>query len=277
MSLQLDRQLADPQVFINDREVLITLRDPKQMNQVSANNHLNSRRAWLIDRIVIDPGHGGKHPGAVSRSGVKEKELTLDIAKRMKRLLEKNKVEVLLTRERDQFMGLSERTQFANKKGGKLFVSIHINGSVNRKERGFSVWVLGKGKTEKALEIARKENSVIEFEDSQDQYKEMQEASYILNAIAQSSYLKESLDLASLVNQSMKKRTKLPQYGNGVYQAGFYVLVGASMPRVLVEVAFLSNQYDERYIRERANRQKIAAALCESIMMYKEKYEAGIQ
>jgi len=132
-------------------------------------------------------------------------------------------------------------------------------------------------KTQAALEVAEKENSVIAFEESAEVYKEMQDAAHILNAINQSSNLKESEDLARMINKSLGKKTKIPKCGQGVYQAGLYVLVGAAMPRVLVEVAFLSNAAEERYLRTRSFQQKIADALYDSIRQFIQKYEQGIE
>jgi N-acetylmuramoyl-L-alanine amidase len=277
VSFLLDRDLTDPQVYVDGGEVLITLRENRSSASVPLSANNNDRKEWLIDRIIIDPGHGGRHPGAVGPNGEKEKDLTLDIARRVKKLLkERHRLDVLMTREDDRFMGLKERTQFANSHDGKLFISIHINSNRSSRQRGFSTWVLGKEKTEQALQIAQKENSVIEFEDA-DKYQEYQDATYIINAIAQSSYLKESLELARMVNDALKKHTALIQWGKGVYQAGFYVLVGASMPCILVEIGFLSNSGDRRYLKVRSNKQKIAEALCESIMTFKSTYEKGIQ
>jgi len=275
VSFQLDRDVSDQKVYVDKGEVLVSLRSSKVSDASLANSPGEDRKRWLIDRIVIDPGHGGKHPGAVGKAGLKEKVVTLDIARRLKELLKKELgVDVLLTREEDQFVGLKERTQFANSNGGKLFISIHADANKNRSIRGFSTYVLGVAKTQQALEVAQRENSVIELEESVDAYEEFQDAAYILNAIAQSSYLKESQDLAQMVNTSLKRRTKIPD--SGVHQAGFYVLIGAAMPSILVETGFLSNAYEERLLRTRSFRQKIAEALCESIRRFKEKYEMGI-
>jgi N-acetylmuramoyl-L-alanine amidase len=277
VSFLLDQELDDPQVYTGDKEVLVTLRDKRGISPVSVSGSSAERKNWLIDRIILDPGHGGKHPGAVGPNGEKKKDLTLDIAKRLKNLLEKqHHLDVLMTREDDRFLGLKDRTQFANSHDGKLFISIHINSVRSKKERGFSTWVLGREKTEDALEIAQKENSVIEFEDPKE-YADYQEATYILNAIAQNSYQKESLEMARMVNDALGKRTTLPQWRRGVYQAGFYVLVGASMPCILVEAGFLSNTADRNYLKVRRNKQKIAEALCESIITFKKTYEKGIQ
>jgi N-acetylmuramoyl-L-alanine amidase len=137
-----------------------------------------------------------------------------------------------------------------------------------------STYLLGNKKTEQALAVAEKENSVIELEESQEAYRELQNAAHILNAIAQSSYLKESEDLAQMVNSEIHVRTQIPD--QGVYQAGLFVLMGAAMPRILVETAFLSNTYDERLLKTRSFRQKVAEALSNSILQFKKKYEQGL-
>ena len=275
VSFLLDEDVSDRNVYVDKGEVLVTLRSSKAVDPAWVTSSGVDRKRWLIDTIVIDPGHGGKHPGAVGKTGLMEKVVTLDIARRLKELLKKRlDARVLMTREEDRFVGLKERTQFANSNGGKLFVSIHADANKNRRVRGFSTYVLGVAKTQQALEVAQRENSVIEFEESTEAYEDFQDAAYILNAIAQSSYLKESQELARMVNDSMEKRTKIPDLG--VHQAGFYVLIGAAMPSILVETGFLSNAYEERLLKTRSFRQKIAEALCESICRFKEKYEQGI-
>ena len=124
--------------------------------------------------------------------------------------------------------------------------------------------------------MAEAENSVIEFEDDVAAYEEFENAAHILNSIAQTTHMKESEDLARMINESFKRKTTLSMFYNGIYQNIFYVLIGAAMPKVLVETAFLSNTGDERFLRVRTNRQKIAEALYDSIRLFKEKYEQGI-
>lgn len=277
ISFQIDGQVADKNVYIDEGEVVVSIRSPETLSTLPAVDFPSNRRRWLIDKIIIDPGHGGKDPGAVGDSGLLEKEINLDIAQRLKTLLEKRlNVEVLLTRNDDRQIRLKERTQFANTNDGKLFISIHANWNNSRRVRGYSTYVLGTEKNAQALAVAEKENSVIELEESAEAYREYQDAAHIINAIAQSSYLKESQDLAGIVNEELNKATKLPQFGNGIYQAPFYVLIGAAMPRILIETAFLSNKYEERQLRTRSFRQKVAEAICESIERFKEKYEEGI-
>jgi len=275
ISLQLSHKIRDHKVYAQQDEVMVTLWSTDKLTNADLKNPKEDKKRWLIDRIVLDPGHGGRDPGAVSKSGMKEKEITLDIAKRLKDLLvKKSDVEVLMTRENDTYVALNDRTQFANANNGKLFISIHANANTNQKIHGFSTYILGMAKTEQAREVAQLENSVIELEESQEHYQEYQNASYILNAIAQSGYMKDSENLATVVNNSLKKWTKNPNLG--VYQAGFYVLIGSAMPSILIETGFLSNSYEERLLKTRTFRQKLAEALCESILEFKKEYEKGI-
>ena len=275
VSFLLDQDVVDQKVYVDEGEVLVSLRSSRMLDAASLVSPEEDRRRWLIDRIIIDPGHGGKDPGAVGKRGVKEKEVNLDVAQRLQKLLQKNlRVDVLLTREGDSFVKLEDRTRFANANGGKLCISIHADGNKNSRVRGFSSYFLGVAKTQKALEVAQRENSVIALEESTEGYEEFKDAAHILNAIAQNSYVKESQDLARIVNESFKKRLKIPDLG--VHQAGFYVLIGAAMPSILVETGFLSNAYEERLLRTRSFRQKVAEALYESIQKFKEEYEKGI-
>jgi N-acetylmuramoyl-L-alanine amidase len=169
---------------------------------------------------------------------------------------------------------LNERTQFAISNQGKLFVSIHADANRNSSVRGFSTWFLGRAKSKEALEVAQKENSVIELEDNPKRYEEFEGISFILNAIAQNVYMKESEDLAQMVNKAMKSRTDIPD--RGVHQAGFYVLINSAMPTILVEAAFLSNKYEERLLKSRTDQRKIAEAIGESLVQFKSTYEKGI-
>jgi len=274
LAFLLDRKVEDPEVQIGKDGVAISLRSAGKRPSASIAQENEDKTRWLIDRIILDPGHGGRDPGAIGPSGFKEKEANLDIGQRLKKLLEEKGLEVLMTRDGDNYVTLQERTSFANAKNGKLFVSIHANTNAKRSIRGVSTYLLGNKKTEQALAVAEKENSVIELEESQEAYRELQNAAHILNAIAQSSYLKESEDLAQIVNNAIHIGTQIPD--QGVYQAGLFVLMGAAMPRILVETAFLSNTYDERLLKTRSFRQKVAEALCASILQFKKKYEQGL-
>jgi N-acetylmuramoyl-L-alanine amidase len=235
----------------------------------------NDREKWLIDKIVIDPGHGGRDPGTIGVRGSYEKDVVLGIAKKLKELLEKKlKVQVFMTRGNDTYISLKERTQFANEKQAKLFISIHANWNRNSKLKGASTYFLGLAKSDEAVEIAQRENEVIKYDDGA-QNSGLSEENIILATMAQNAYNKESQDLANMIQESLAKHTGLRN--RGVKQAGFYVMVGASMPNVLIETAFMSNKKEERWLKSSSFQQKVAQGIYESVKEFKRKYELTIQ
>ncbi|MCK4223558.1 MAG: N-acetylmuramoyl-L-alanine amidase [candidate division Zixibacteria bacterium] len=226
----------------------------------------------LIDVIVIDPGHGGQDSGAVGKRGLVEKEVTLDIALRLKKLLKKEKgVRIILTRETDVLVPLEERTQIANRSGADLFISIHTNSFKKRSVRGCETFFLASAKTDEARAVAALENSSIRFEHPGEAGHDLNDLDFILMDLVQNEYLKESLDFATIIQTHLKKKLSIPSRGVG--QAGFVVLNKAYMPAVLVEVAFISNKKEEALLKKGSFRQKIAQALCESVKKFKKKYE----
>jgi N-acetylmuramoyl-L-alanine amidase len=277
ISFRLAQDMADKGVNVEPNAVYISVFRSGRTAQTPLYNAEAEKQKWAIDCIVLDPGHGGRDPGAVGPSGLREKEITMDVADRLKTELKARLqgVSVLLTRENDMFLGLKERTQFANASRGKLFISIHVNANRARSVRGVSTYFLGVSRSPQALEAAQKENSVVQLEESSEAYEEFQDASYILNSIAQSSYLKESRDLAQMVNLSLKKTMGIPD--QGVHQAGYWVLIGAAMPCILVESGFISNPYEERLLKTRSFRQKIAGGLCDSVIRFINRYETEIR
>lgn len=277
LSFLLDRKVLSRKVFVDPGEILISLQSSKNLDTDAINHQIQqSKKRWAIDKIIIDPGHGGRDPGATSPySRLYEKDVNLEIAKRLKSLLVRNlDVEVLMTRESDKFIELKNRTKFANSHDGKLFISIHCNGNESRRVRGTSTYILGTARTDEALAVAEAENSVIELEESQEAYQEYQDAAHIINAIAQSAYLAESEELARLVTKKISDRTKVPN--QGVHQGLFHVLMGAAMPRILVETAYISNAHEEKLLKTRNVQQKIAEAIYESIKEFKIKKESEI-
>lgn len=227
---------------------------------------------WKIDCVVIDPGHGGKDPGAIGVTGFKEKAVVLDVARRLKKLLEKkNDLKVLLTRDDDRFISISDRTKFANQSGGKLFISIHCNSSNYKNATGFETYFLKPARNEHAMGVALRENSVIRYEESKNQYQDLTEENYILLAMAQAEFVRESELLAEIVQKNMTIQTRLRD--RGVDQAGFYVLVGASMPAILIETPFLSNKREERLLKTKKFRQKLAQAIFDSIIEFQQQAE----
>lgn len=228
----------------------------------------------LIDVIVVDPGHGGPDSGAEGKSGLLEKELTLDIAQRLKELLKKEEgLRVILTRETDVLVPLEERTQIANRSGADLFISIHTNSFKKISVRGSETFFLATAKNDEARAAAALENSSIRFELPDNESHNVADLEFILMDLMQSEYLKESSDLAAMIQKRLKK--KLPIPGRGVSQAGFVVLNKAYMPAVLVEAAFISNRKDEKLLKKGSFRQKIADAIFEGIRDFKRKYESA--
>ena len=249
-------------------EIIINLRTPLGR----LNDHIHDVKArWLLDTVVLDAGHGGKDPGAVGKYGTKEKDVVLDITKRAGRLLEKSGIKVVYTRDEDVFVPLLDRTKIANDANGKLFVSIHTNANKNRKVQGFETFLLRPGKSEDAIEVASRENSVINLEEFTDRYEELTGEALIMATMAQSMFMKESEDLASIMQMELDKKLDTPN--RGVKQAGFYVLIGASMPNALVEVGFISNPSEEKRLRQSAHKEKIAEAIYQAIKHFKHSRE----
>ena len=238
------------------------------------------RSRWKLDLIVIDPGHGGKDPGTTGVTKAEEKDITLGIAFKLGALIERRLrgVKVVYTRKKDEFVELYRRGQIANEAGGKLFISIHCNAMPRKPHplKGFEIYLLRPGRTQDAIDIAERENSVIELEEGyQKRYKELNEENFILLTMAQSAYAKYSERFASLLQQEMERELELQN--RGVKQAGFYVLVGASMPNVLVEAGYLSNRSEEKYLKSAAGQQKVAEGIFKAIRKYKEDYEQFLE
>ncbi len=226
-----------------------------------------------IDLIVIDPGHGGEDDGAVGPSGIKEKDINLKISKQLKELLEQDGFNVLLTRDDDRFIPLSDRTQIANEAGADVFISVHCNASaVNKKARGYISFFLSDAKSDQARAAAALENAAIRFETKDNQRGYVSDIDFILLDMVQNEYLKESADLAAMIEQNITKHTKIES--RGVDQAGFFVLNKAFMPSVLVESAFISNKQDEKLLKDSKTHKEIAKSIASAIVQFKQKYEA---
>jgi N-acetylmuramoyl-L-alanine amidase len=249
---------------------------PKSADRTPTRTLESQRERWRLDVIVLDAGHGGYDPGTIGVTGVKEKDVTLGIVLKLGKLITKNLpgVKVVYTRKDDRFVELDRRGTIANEAGGKLFISVHCNSLPHKPNltRGFEVYLLRPGRTEDAIEIAERENSVIELEQGyEERYKKLTEENFILVAMAQSAHVRESEVFAGLAQKELASRTSIPN--RGVKQAGFYVLVGAAMPNVLIETAYLSNRKDEQFLKSQAGQQKIADALFRAIKEYKKEYE----
>jgi N-acetylmuramoyl-L-alanine amidase len=243
------------------------------------NNLDKKRRKWELNNIIIDPGHGGKDPGCIGITKKYEKNVVLSIALKLGKLIEKKtNIKVHYTRKNDTFIPLYRRGQIANEKKGNLFISIHCNSNPTRNVNisGFEAFILRPGKTEEAIAVAELENSVIKYEEGyKERYKHLSDENFILTAMAQNAYVKFSESFAEKLCSNVKKN--LPLKNNGVLQAGFYVLVGASMPSVLVETGYLSNKKDEAFLNSASGQQKLAESIFGSILSYREEYEKSLK
>ncbi|HDR05901.1 MAG TPA: N-acetylmuramoyl-L-alanine amidase [Candidatus Marinimicrobia bacterium] len=279
LSFRLRKKLSSYDFYIeeNPRSIVITLRTP--VTGDTQTQLLEKRSKWLIDTIVLDAGHGGKDPGAVAYDGTQEKMITLDVVKRLGKLLERNsEIKVVYTRTTDVFVPIKERTKIANQAGGKLFISVHCNSSRNRQAYGSETYLLSTEKNDRAVEVTELENKVIKFEENQEFYEKLTSEQHILAVMTQNQYQKESARLADFIEKKyIKKAHSKRTYSRGVKQAGFYVLFGASMPNVLTEIGFISNREDLRRLKTKEYRQKIAEAMYEAIMEFKEKNEQEIR
>ena len=225
----------------------------------------SEKEKWEFKTIVIDAGHGGKDPGAVGYRGTKEKDIALDVAKRLEKKLSKNmNVKIIMTRDEDVFLRLSERTKIANESNGNLFISIHTNAAEDRRASGFETFLIGPNKNEAAVRVAARENAVLELEGTTG--KKLTNEDLIQATIAQSAFASKSEQFASMVQKEIKKRVQ--SRDRGVKQAGFYVLMGASMPNVLVELGFISNPSEEKKLRSPQYRDQLATAIYRAVEQY---------
>jgi N-acetylmuramoyl-L-alanine amidase len=270
----LNRGIVDKAVTIEDKplRVNVALRTQEQVSADLLADLAREREKWKIDLVIIDPGHGGKDPGTIGKSGTFEKTLTLAIAKEIKTELERLlQIKVIMTRDSDVFVPLQERTQFANQNRGKLFISVHVDANPDAGLRGHTVYFMGPAKTDEARRVAQFENSVIQYEDSRNSYDSMSDAAVILAANAQNSFVKESQDFADMVEKQLSGTVKSKSIG--VRQAGFYVLYGSSMPNVLIETGFASNKVDEKRLKDKQQQRLIAKAVAQSVKEFKDRYE----
>jgi N-acetylmuramoyl-L-alanine amidase len=228
---------------------------------------------------VIDPGHGGKDPGAIGIGGVREKDLTLAVAKHLRRELLRQLpgVRVVMTRDSDEFVELYRRGQIANERDGRLFISIHCNAlpDSSRHINGFECYILRPGKSEDAARVAATENSAVRFESDPKKYEELAAESTIVASMAQSAFAQYSEIAAQAIRNQLRQKT--PMKDRGVFQAGFFVLVGASMPGVLVELGYLSNERDAKALSTVAGRRKAAQAIATGIVRYRKHYNASLR
>jgi len=217
-----------------------------------------------IGKIVIDPGHGGHDTGTIGPNGLLEKDVVLDVAKRLGRLLETRLgAEVIYTRQDDTFIPLETRTAIANRERADLFISIHANSSRDSDARGVETYYLNFTSSPEALEVAARENAVSE--------KSIHELQDLVKKIALKEKIEESREFAGDVQQSLYGGLALDNAGirnRGIKKAPFIVLIGANMPSILAEISFVSNPTDERKMETAEHRQRIAESLYRGVSKY---------
>lgn len=224
--------------------------------------------------VVIDPGHGGKDPGAVNKS-IREKDIVLGIGLKLGKYINEQfpDVKVVYTRSNDVFVPLIERSKIANKNKADLFISLHANHCGTPPTRGTETFVLGLHRSNDNLEVAKKENSVIlleeNYEATYEGFDPNQSESYIMFELVQDVYMDQSVFFADAIQNQFKTRLASPN--RGVKQAGFLVLRQSSMPSVLVEAGFLSNQAEANFLNSEEGQRTIALSLLEAFRKFKGK------
>lgn len=231
----------------------------------------NKQVASVKKRIVLDPGHGGHDPGAVGPKNLYEKDVVLDIALKLKKILASDpNFEIFLTRETDVFIPLEQRTAIANSKNADLFISIHANASPRREAKGIETYLLNWTNDEEAMKVAARENAI-----SLKKMKKLNEGKDVLDVmlsdLRRDNKRDESLKLANFVHENMVSslnRSYSHIVDHGVKQALFYVLFGAQMPSVLVEVSFISNPLEEKLLSKDRYRFELAKSIASGINKY---------
>jgi len=238
-------------------------------------NSVNSVN-YKVDKIVIDPGHGGRDPGT-SGSNSKEKDVALEISHKLGGIINEYlpDVEVIFTRGGDTYPELHERADLANKNGADLFISIHCNWISNPRVKGTETYVMGIHKNDDNLAVAQRENSFITqetgYQENYDGFDPNSPESYILFSLYQSAFQESSLKLATNIETQFRDRAN--RKSRGVKSAGFVVLWQTSMPSVLVETGFLSNPQEERELNDELYQEYIASAIFRAVRDYKKELE----
>ncbi|MCX7986581.1 MAG: N-acetylmuramoyl-L-alanine amidase [Bacteroidales bacterium] len=228
--------------------------------------------------VVLDAGHGGEDPGALGKIS-KEKDITLAITLKLGKCIEENfpGVKVIYTRKTDVFIPLHERAEIANKNHADLFISIHANATKNTDVFGMETYAMGLHTNEKNLEVAKKENAAIIFEKDYslhyEGYDPNSPESFIIFSLMQNTFLAQSLDFAGHVQN--RAREIASRNDRGVKQAGFLVLWKTTMPSVLIEVGYITNPQEEKYLASDEGQMQIAESICKAFGEYKRKIETN--
>lgn len=248
--------------------------EPVTIMQVASNGSNGIRT------IVVDPGHGGKDPGAIGPGGTLEKDVVLAVGLALQKELQAiSGLTIHMTRTSDVFVELGDRTKFANSKGADLFVSLHANsigGNKRKREqvKGYKVYFLSHAKSEDDRRVAMLENSVVAMEEKKNDGDFLQN---ILLDMTANEFLLESQDMSITIAESFAASlTSIKNLHTGVGQGPFWVLFGASMPSVLIEIGFISNPREEKLLVDSKVQQQLAKAIASAIVTFKKKYELGL-
>lgn len=237
-----------------------------------------AQNPFKLKTVVIDPGHGGKDPGAIGKYS-REKDIVLSVALKLGEYINSNlpDVNVIYTRKSDVFVPLDERAEIANKNHADLFISIHANSIRDPKIIGTETFVMGLHRSQENLEVAKKENSVIILEDDYttkyEGFDPNSPESYIIFELMQNAFLDQSIRIASMFEYQFSNR--VGRYSRGVKQAGFLVLRKTAMPSVLVEIGFLSNAKEEAFMVTDEGQAYLASAIYRAFRDYKSEFEGN--
>jgi N-acetylmuramoyl-L-alanine amidase len=228
--------------------------------------------------LVIDPGHGGKDTGAIGRKG-KEKDVNLAVSSYLGQYIQSEHpdVTVIFTRNRDVFIGLKERADIANKSNANLFISVHTNSIAkkNSEINGAEVYTFGLNRSDENFEVAKRENSVILLEDNYEQkyegFNPTSSESYIMFEFIVNKYAEQSVNFASMVQKELVETAG--RYDRGVKQAAYLVLRESSMPRILIELDFISNPKAEDYLLSEEGQKKLARSVSNAFTLYKKDFD----
>lgn len=233
-------------------------------SQVTSDQSSATKRIFRkISNIVIDPGHGGRDPGAIGQHGEREKDITLVIGKKLAKRLRKEGFEVFLTRDEDIFIPLEERTAFANKKKSDIFISIHVNSNPNTSLDGVETYFLNMTKDDYAIKVAATENETTS--------RSLSDLEFIIKDLMLNSKINESSKFATYVQNSIVSSHKESDHtcqNHGVKQALFFVLVGAQMPAILIETGFITNPMESKLLQKESYQNSIIDGIIQGINAY---------
>ena len=235
----------------------------------SSSKSSKSERARPVNKkkvVVLDPGHGGKDPGAIGYSGVYEKNITLAMAKELKTILEKEGYKVYLTRSTDVFIPLRDRVKIARKHNADLFMSLHADSAVNRSAKGLSVYTLSETASDKEAEALAERENKVDIVAGLNLLEHSKEVSDILINLAQRETMNRSSEFAGFMVQEMRKSVQLKD--NTHRFAGFAVLKAPDVPSVLLEMGYLSNRTEERLLKQKSYRKKLAVSTSKAVEKY---------